>query len=667
MATAVEADIEALKREREEKTRQIVEKKKQVEELKLRRAQRTNSKGPADSNRRGSLDLNKSVDDLLADMRSGSLGTSQARPDAPLQELARNSKGRGARSSAAFQADRVATVSMEPHQGDVYDKSIQTEASDAGETRSMPLGRKSVAADGGNTFLKQMAERARNRTLKPEQSGARSIGGITKRAVAADDATGDGRNAGSFDAKASDVKELSAEETKSIMEHPDFQSFFQRTSLLVERTLGQDAWDLAADFSSDGAGAGENQESSEKMKHVDDYLEERWTLGRTVADARFSPHRSEMFLAAYGSKATPALSDPDGCMLVWNLAMNRRPELTFSSQSAVLTAHFHRFNPQLFFGGTYSGGVVLWDARAKSGPVMRTPLSAKGHSHPVQAMQQVGTQNATNLVTASNDGRLCVWSLAMLVHPQESIDLKNEKSSNRRDLAVTSLSFPENETNILYVGAEDGSVCQVHIHGTKVGVTESYDGHDGPVTAVDVHPHGDASQHGVEGNAEVALSCSFDWSVKLWMVKQSQSPYLVLDAFEDYVYDVSWHPTHPAVFSSVDGEGHVDLWNLNQDLESPVVRCERPTTAPVKLALNRCFWSSDGKRLGTGDSEGNLSVYALDKSLAQPRNEDFTVFQERMRSLQPVVPKKDLGYGDSRYGLGRSGYGGLDSSAGGRY
>merc|ERR1719160_1466190 len=143
--------------------------------------------------------------------------------------------------------------------------------------------------------------------------------------------------------------------------------------------------------------------------------------------------------------------------------MKNRPEVTFSCQSAVLTAHFHRCNPSLFFGGTYSGGVVLWDARAKTGPVQRTPLSAKGHSHPVQAMQQVGTQNATNLVTASNDGRLCTWSLAMLAQPQESIDLKNEKSSNRRDLAVMSLSFPENETNILYVGAEDGSVCQVHI------------------------------------------------------------------------------------------------------------------------------------------------------------------------------------------------------------
>jgi len=451
------------------------------------------------------------------------------------------------------------------------------------------------------------------------------------------------------------------------MGHQDFQSFFQRTSLLVERALGQESWDVADDF----FGAEENDASGEAsgscMKHVDDYLEDRWGPGRPVTDVRFSPRREELFLAAYGQRANPSLSDPDGCMLVWNLAMRSRPEIAFSCQSAVLTAHFHRFNPALFFGGTYSGGVVLWDARAKQGPVQRTPLSAKGHSHPVQAMQQVGTQNATNLVTASNDGRLCVWSLAMLVHPQESIDLKNE-TKNRRDLAVMTLSFPENETNILYVGAEDGSVCQVHIHGSKVGITESYDGHEGPVSGIDVHPHGDASQHGVEATSDLALSCSFDWSVKLWMVKQYPSPVLSIDIFEDYIYDVRWHPTHPAIFASVDGEGHVDLWNLNRDLESPVVRCENPNQK--RLALNRCYWSIDGRRLTTGDSEGTLSVYALDKNVAHPRNEDFQQFQERLRGMQPLVPRaRDSGYGglDARYGLSSRAYAGGMDTGGPRY
>jgi len=646
MASAGEADIEALKKEREEKVRQIAEKRRQVEELKARRAKRGADKSKEGA-QRNSLDINKSVDDLLADMLASGADVTMpsASPDKPLHELAR-SRSALKKDSRILQNDRVAIVAMEPHLGDVYDKGIQTDLPPEEEKKD-PVVSTNVLSKIKNLAKPKKSEDAR---VSPAAGG-----NLT-----------DGRRPSNFDAPPpEEPKELSAEEKTKILASADFQSFFKRTSLLVERTLGQDAFDVAVDFSADQHSDG--VDAADQFKPSDDYIEERWCTGRPITDVRFSPHRKELFLAAYGQKTNPSLSDPDGCALVWNLSMQKRPEVVFTCQSAVLTSHFHRFNPAIFFGGTYSGGVVLWDARAKAGPVQRTPLSAKGHSHPVQAMQQVGTQNATNLVTASNDGRLCVWSLAMLVHPQESIDLKNEKSSNRRDLAVMSLSFPENETNILYVGAEDGSVCQVHIHGAKVGVTEAYDGHDGPVTSIDLHPHGDASQYGVEGVADLALSSSFDWSVKLWMVKQSQSPMLLLDLFEDYVYDVRWHPTHPAIFSTVDGEGHVDLWNLNKDLESPIVRYERPCPpGQQRLALNRCYWSSDGKRLATGDSEGTLSMYKLDKSLAQPRNDDFTMFQERVRSFQPIVSRsREAGFGlDSKFGSAPShGYGrGLDSS-----
>ena len=41
----------------------------------------------------------------------------------------------------------------------------------------------------------------------------------------------------------------------------------------------------------------------------------------------------------------------------------------------------------------------------------------------VMSMQQVGTQHATNLITASNDGRLCIVS-----QPQEYIDMKHDQT-----------------------------------------------------------------------------------------------------------------------------------------------------------------------------------------------------------------------------------------------
>jgi WD40 repeat protein len=90
-------------------------------------------------------------------------------------------------------------------------------------------------------------------------------------------------------------------------------------------------------------------------------------------------------------------------------------------QSDVLSVTFSPFHSNLIFGGTYSGQILLWDTRSKHLPVLKTPLSAAGHTHPVYAMQMVGTQNAHNLITSSTDGTVCSWLVDMLAQPQVSI------------------------------------------------------------------------------------------------------------------------------------------------------------------------------------------------------------------------------------------------------
>jgi WD40 repeat protein len=91
---------------------------------------------------------------------------------------------------------------------------------------------------------------------------------------------------------------------------------------------------------------------------------------------------------------------------------------TATFQSDVLSVTFSPFHSNLIFGGTYSGQILLWDTRAKHLPVLKTPLSAAGHTHPVYSMQMVGTQNAHNLITSSTDGTVCSWLVDMLAQPQ---------------------------------------------------------------------------------------------------------------------------------------------------------------------------------------------------------------------------------------------------------
>jgi len=645
----MESEIEALRKEREDKVRQIAEKRRQVEELKKRRSERQQQQRQA---KLEPGDLNKNVDILVAEILGGDASKTKASPEGPLKELREKSLAApaepGERSLHFQQELSVASVAVEPESAESYERSCQTDLqgdqieSGGGGGGGGPS--RDLKKQNTSSVLMKMADRARNRVIGggPASQEARTARRVHGEAAAKEAGT-------TPEAAKEEVKEMTTDERKQVESQPDFHAFFDRATLIMERALGQDNWDVSLDFKSisqndqDGDGG-----SSDVMKYVGDYIEDRWSRGRPVTDLQFSPHQQEMFIAAYHQKVNPELSDPDGCMLVWNLAMTSRPELAFTAPSAVLTARPHRFDPALFYGGTFSGGIVLWDARSKAGPILRTPLINKGHAHPVTAMEQVGTQNATNLVTASQDGRICVWSVAMLNQPQETVDLKNENKA-RKDPSIMSLSFPENETNVLYVGAEDGSVWQVHILGQKSGITESYEGHEGPVTGIDMHPRQSDGGASADASLDLALSSSFDWSLKLWRVKQYQSPVLSLDTYEDYVYDVRWHPTHPAVFSSVDGEGHVDLWNLNKNMEAPVCRCENPNAK--RLALNKCQWSMDGRKLLTGDSEGALSMYTVERSVAQPRNEDFTQFQDRVRQLKPVATRSRDGgvYGDSRF------------------
>ena len=90
------------------------------------------------------------------------------------------------------------------------------------------------------------------------------------------------------------------------------------------------------------------------------------------------------------------------------------------SQSDVLSVSFSPYHPTLIFGGSYSGQVLLWDTRAKHLPVLKTPLSATGHTYPIYGMKVVGTQNANNLITASTDGLVCSWLSDVLAQPQVS-------------------------------------------------------------------------------------------------------------------------------------------------------------------------------------------------------------------------------------------------------
>nr|XP_023668755.1 cytoplasmic dynein 1 intermediate chain 1 isoform X5 [Paramormyrops kingsleyae] len=409
-------------------------------------------------------------------------------------------------------------------------------------------------------------------------------------------------------------RELTEEEKQQVLHSEEFLIFFDRTIRVVERALAEES-DIFFDYSGrdledkEGDIQGGSNLSFNRL-----FYDEHWSKHRVVTCLDWSPQYPELMVASYNNNED-APHEPDGVALVWNMKFKKTtPEYIFHCQSSVMSVGFARFHPNLVVGGTYSGQIVLWDNRChRRTPVQRTPLSAAAHTHPVYCVNVVGTQNANNLITVSTDGKMCSWNLDMLSQPQESMELVYNKS---KPVAVTGMAFPTGDVNNFVVGSEEGMVYTASRHGSKAGIGEMFEGHQGPVTGISCH-----SAVGPVDFSHLFTTSSFDWTVKLWTTKNNKPLYSFEDN-ADYVYDVMWSPVHPALFATVDGMGRLDLWNLNNDTEVPTAS----VTIEGTSALNRVRWASGGREIAVGDSEGRVWIYDVGEQLAVPHIDEWSRF-----------------------------------------
>lgn len=418
------------------------------------------------------------------------------------------------------------------------------------------------------------------------------------------------------------VKELSEEQKQMIILSEDFQRFVLRSGKVMERALSETV-DIYTDYiGGSESDEGLDEKSSARLSLNRVFYDDRWSKNRCVTSFDWSTHFPELLVASYHNNEEMP-NEPDGVVVVWNTKFKKQtPEDVFHCQSAVMSTCFAKFHPNLILGGTYSGQIVLWDNRVqKRTPIQRTPLSSAAHTHPVYCLAMVGTQNTHNLISVSSDGRLCSWSLDMLSQPQDVLELQQKQP---KPIAVTSMSFLQDEINNFVLGSEDGYVHSASRHGNRSGIIETYEKHLGPVTGISTHQSQVSSDY-----SHLFLTSSIDWTIKLWSLKDNKPLYSFEDN-SDYVMDVAWSPTHPSLFAAVDGSGRLDLWNLNQDTEVPT--CS--VIVEGAPALNRVSWTQSGLHVTIGDESGKIYVYDVADSIGIPKMDEWQRFGATLHELK---------------------------------
>ncbi|GAA97750.1 uncharacterized protein L969DRAFT_67934 [Mixia osmundae IAM 14324] len=436
---------------------------------------------------------------------------------------------------------------------------------------------------------------------------------------------------------------LPKEDLEKLFSSGQLGAFLESSSKVVQRAMN-DTYDYMSDYSFGGSAAqdGDGPEArGVKLSCI--FADERWTAHRSVTSIDWSRRYPELLVASYNKDAVKP-SEPEGLACVWNQHLVARPEYVFHANSDLLSVRFAPFHPNLVVGGSYTGQILVWDTRARHLPVLKSPLSAAGHTHPVYSLQMIGTQNANNLVSASTDGTVCAWTLDMLARPQETLELVNPAHAKTNEVSITDFAFPANEAALFFVGTEEGSIFAANRYaraGAKAGLVQSevYRGHSGPVTSIDFHPSTGPVDFG-----DLFLSSGADWTAKLWRAKTSSSsaapkptrpgvsagiagpdtisPLLSFEESDDYIMDARWHPHHPALFGTVNASGSFDLWNLNSDVESPLISTHVEHAKP--FGLNKLAWDrKDGKKVALGTAGGQVIVYDLGKQLVTPADEDY--------------------------------------------
>ena len=407
----------------------------------------------------------------------------------------------------------------------------------------------------------------------------------------------------------------------------ELTNFLQRQKKITEKALNEnDLYEILEK----GDSLFENN-PSEKTKELLTFFDSN-CVNRTINSLQWSLKYTELLLTSY-TKPKEILSEKNGLINLWSLALRDYPEFTLTCQAEITSSIFHTYTPKLIIGGTFAGQVLLWDTRGSEVPIMKTPLGVieDSHNSPIVGLGVVGTTISNQIISVSN-GIICLWSLSNLSKPIKKIELKHDDNNYQiKEIGVLCMGMQQYENNNLLIGSDDNSIYQITLHGNEneennQNLVASFKAHEGPIYSVTPHPGDPFNTYNF---SQLFLSSSADWTTRLWSKGQVDNPLIVIDNNEDSIYCSKWCPTNASVIACGDGGGNVDFYNFNKDLEVPVYKMNIG-----KAVVNNISWSYNGKKIAIGDSGGKVKVFEVSKDIYRGTQEDSMKFDKIISSIK---------------------------------
>lgn len=192
-----------------------------------------------------------------------------------------------------------------------------------------------------------------------------------------------------------------------------------------------------------------------------------------------------------------------------------------------------------------------------------------------------------------------------------------------RHTAGLGLDFPVNVPSVYLAATEDGLIhrCSTSYYEQYL---DTYFGHTGPVYKIRCSPFW----------KEAFLTCSADWTIRLWTVKGGDTcPPHTCQATDlcGGVNDVYWSPVNSTIFSAAMDDGRVELWDLSIKPHDPlVIHYPHDSRTP-----RTCVRFAQSPVLVSGDTDGGVDIMRIYNAELGPTTEE-----EQIAKLQAVLGKK---------------------------
>lgn len=373
---------------------------------------------------------------------------------------------------------------------------------------------------------------------------------------------------------------------------------------------------------------------------------------KTVSAICWNPEFTDLFAVGYGSYDFAKQSG--GMICCFTLKNTSYPEYVIETESGVMSLDFHPLHSSLMCVGLYDGTVCVYDIK-KIGtgglePIFVSNNPQSKHTDPVwqvywsrEKKEQVEGANPheaeaekISFFSVSSDGRVTEWILSKndLVN-EEVVELKlftEPESSGGDDDTVVGLAggccfdFGKEKEDLFVVGTEEGAI-HYYSKAYNAQFLRNFDGHHMAVYSIKwntFHP-------------KVFLTCSADWTVKLWETSCSRA--VMTFDLNTSVGDIAWAPFSSTVFATITtSDGKVRVFDLAVNKHEPIgeTRLKRQKLTHVSFNPNEPI-------ICVGDDKGTLTILKLSSNLRKmsaPTLEDIDPEAE-IEKLEKVMIMPD--------------------------